>query len=417
MPTEDRFAEQRRSLKARVSRLEDEHLQLEMAKMRRLALLHERPGAASQSSVAAVQDMDSLAAKMGDAEAACQNAERQATEKEDQLATLRSEVQEWQRLETPEGRRLVAEVKCLREQLQVNSDEGKAMSHRTREAEEAALRTSRSASALRSDCGILRGTREALLLEDVSLRERLGAVNRAFLQSSSAVAELREAYARSLQPTLDEVQDAIRLADAAEAESEAINARLSQSVFMLSTTSRTVTELQQSFSELDGSHSDLQRSIGPSREVQRQQLMLDEEECENASSAKAQRRARLGTAATALQRLRTAYATRLEKLKETAATLSVENEHTSRNCERLRVVIAEMYSHAEVLACQLETDRKRHGELTREVAAIFEATNEVKQQAARRSRSGRVGQENADPASSLAVKATSTSGPGRRRSL
>jgi chromosome segregation ATPase len=215
-----------------------------------------------------------------------------------------------------------------------------------------------------------------------------------------------------------EVQECTRLANAAEAEAEAATVRFTQSESMLGATLRTITDLRRSLVELTGSHSELQRSYAPSREVQRQRLRTDESECDTATSAKADRRALLAKGASALQRRRAAYADRLEKLKETAAALSTENAQTSRNCERLRVVIAEMYSHAEVLACQLEAERKRHGELSREVAAIEQATNEVQQQATTKSRGARVGRENTSRSSSpvhAASKAGVTSGGAARR--
>merc|ERR1719498_650923 len=120
---------------------------------------------------------------------------------------MRSDLLEWQQLESPEGRRLVAEAECLQKQLREKRDAWDDIGHRMRDAEEAYVRTSRSASALRSDCGILRGTREALLLEEVSVRERLGAVSRAHLQTSSAVAELREAHAGAVRRGRAEVQE------------------------------------------------------------------------------------------------------------------------------------------------------------------------------------------------------------------
>merc|ERR1719181_222341 len=109
---------------------------------------------------------------------------------EDKLARVQAQAEEWQHFDSIEGRRLVAEAQSLRLQLETQGRARDDVLHRIREAEESSCRASRSASSFRSDCGILKGTREAIFLEEVSCRERLGAVSRAQIQTSTALREL-----------------------------------------------------------------------------------------------------------------------------------------------------------------------------------------------------------------------------------
>jgi len=421
-PTEDRFAEERQSLRSRVSKLEDEHRHLEMARMRRLAHIDGRPDSAmpgaAQSSVAVVQQLDGLQEQMRDAEAACQNAERQAIEKEVVLARVRCEVEEWRLLDSPEGRRLAAETRTLREQVQAISAERDASSRRLQEGDETSTRASRSASSFKSDRGILEGTREAILLEEVTVRERLTAISRATLQTNSALLELREAHAGVVRRGKAEVQESTFVAEAAETEVEATNARLSLSDSMLASCSLEISVCRESLEQLHPAHSASRERFAIAREAHLQQKQSKESECDATSADNAEKRPRLSSAVSGLQDMRAAYAARFGELKQTALALTSEHGGTSANCERLRAIISEMYSHADALSQELDGERKRGSELAREVAAVLEAARLAHQQVGRRSRGGRACRENVDssPEKHAATKAGAASRAGWKRS-
>lgn len=408
--SESRFASERRVLLSRVTKLEAEHRHLEMLKMERLTAKSRIACPASsiaESAAEVVRDVDILSGELHDADAACIAAEREAISKEDKLASLRREAEEWQQLDTPEGRRLVGEFKGLRHDLDKQCRARATIEQRIRETDEASARASSHASTFRSDCGILEGTREALLLEQSSVHERLTVVSTAAFQTRTALAEIHEANAESVHQREAEAKESVRLAEGAEAEVEATIAGLSASCSALSASTEEVATLEQGLADLRPVHAELRHSFGTTKEARKQWLHSEGEECRQGTSANDEYRANLSSNACALQEMRPSYAEHLQQLRTVANAFSAQQAMTAGSCERLRIVIKEMYSHAEALALQLELERKRGKELWKEVAAVAEATRQMKQQqSSRRCRGARASRESGDLETIGAAKAS-----------
>jgi len=408
-PKEDRFAEERRNLRARISALEDEHRRLEMAKIRRIANIGERATSSSAeptSAVTTLQELDLLKKQVDEAMIACGQRERIAVEKESALARLHLEIQESIRFASSEGPRLSAEARCLRENLQSNRLDHDTASEKLRDAEAASARSFTSAKTMRSDCKILAGTRDALMLEEITIRERLAAISRSRLQTNLAITELRESYTRDIDRAQALFRETIRNAEASEEADRAIQVKLSQ----ISRDSFDIPQLRKNLDELSRAHNELSKH--ENRAIRYQNLQNVEAECDAVASSNKESRERLTVALASLQDLRSSYAARLEVLKDIVKAHSLEHARYPDACANLQRITTEMTSHAEALTCRLREERVFGDSLWKEISAISEAARLARNHPISRRSRGIRGRENLDPISNLP-------GPtiGRKRSV
>lgn len=417
-PPEDRWANDRRDLQARVAELEERHRFLEMERVRQLANLDRGADVPSSSSTAPavgtvsassmVREVDSLSDRLWSEEAATARAEKHAAETEEQLAGAKSEIEAWCFLERPEGRRQSAEARSLHERVAATRAECESRQKAVRRLGEDVARVERAISTLHGDKRILQGSREALMLEATSMRERLESLSRARLHTNTELATLREDHETAVRRLLFEAGE-LR-AHTARSTTRLADTRSRQQALEQdeSAARRERSESQKTFRKLRIAHDELCARWPPEAEARRNRRSELREQCTVDGAAGDELGKQLRVSMDDLRVLRDTYSERFQRLQEAAASVASERSRAAEARHQLQGITDEMSAHAEELVHQLEKERTYGLKLWKQVKAASEAARQTRDQALA-SRPRRRGRENRDPAPNAAARVRSLS--------
>lgn len=270
----------------------------------------------------------------------------------------------------------------------------------------------RAIATLRDDKRILHGSREALMLEVTSLRERLETLSRARLHTNSELAKLREDHAATSGRFLSEAEEAQSRISRSSADLATTRSRHQVSELAKADLNRERSELQQRMHTLRVAHDNLSELVPSEAEVRNLQQNTLRKQCADDGVAGDELGKQLRVAMDELRGLRGTYKQRIQELQEAAAPVTAERSRAAEAARHLQRITREMNTHAEELAHQLEAERAYGDNLWKQVTAASEAARQTQNQVQGSRRRGR-GRENTDPAPNVAARVRSLSSGSR----
>jgi len=377
------------------------------------------PAAGMVSACSVVRELDIVSNRLRSEEAAIAAVDRRTFETEEQLARARAELEAWQLFDSPDGRRMAAEVRSFRERVAATRAECAASRQRFVKYTEDMPRVERATAMLRDDKRILHGSREALMFEVTDLRERLEGLSRIRLHTKSELAKLQEEHQAVAGRILAEAEEARSQVSRSFEELEATRSRHEASQLAGADENRENVERHQRLDGLRTAHESLNAHCRSQAQAYRHQQNKLRKQCAADGAGGDDLGKQLRVAMDELRLLRGTYTQRIRELQEAAAPVASERSRASEAAQQLQGITGEMTTHAEELAHQLEAERAYGDQLWKQVTAASEAARQTRDQVLG-SRHRARGRENADPAPNVARVRSLSSGsrsgrPGQAR--
>jgi chromosome segregation ATPase len=372
------WMEERRGLEKEIMQLQEKCRTLEMEKM--MAQTKIKAASNHQELSGAALREPELAQKLRLEEAARTTAEQRVHSLEDQLVRcqaqceeLRKRLPEVERSKSDEHRKakdLEAQVISLRE----TKEEQERTLH---ECNDRVLQGQRDLQGIRSDYDILVRTNESLKMENNRLKEDLDSTKEKARTADTQLATLRSQFSMTETQLSSKVDQLASMAHGASEALEHTNRKHGEAEKELSTWKTESLELKSKLASLRTAHEDLQ-ARSESREGDLcAEIVAWKQKYSDMQSEKELLGAQLDGALQEKQDLQARSQDYLKQCEEASKALMHERKRTQDVNDRSKGMVIEMERRGQVLMRQLDDEKHRNAQLTRELSAACEAARTV----------------------------------------